>query len=152
MGLIQPIGTLDRTITKTAIINHANDRANQIIKGGNYDLLKTYVEMKRNELYIITIVLSELIWGIHGMILFEPGPAVIRIVCIHISVLDPHRSLLENEAPEPRQGAASFLLSAFFFRVAAAFFAEAERSSGLREAEAAPPFLPPLCSGSLFSA
>ena len=85
MGLIQPIGTLDRTITKTAIVNLANDHSNQIVDGGNYDLLKTYVEMKRYELYIIiAIVLSELIWGIHGMILFEPGPAVIRIVCVHI--------------------------------------------------------------------
>jgi len=56
MGLIQPIGTLDRTITKTAIVSLANDHANQIIDGGNYDLLKTYVEMKRYELYIKTII------------------------------------------------------------------------------------------------
>lgn len=56
MGLIQPIGTLDRTITKTAIVSLANDHANQIIEGGNYDLLKTYVEMKRYELYIKTII------------------------------------------------------------------------------------------------
>ncbi len=56
MGLIQPIGTLDRTITKTAIVSLASDHANQIIEGGNYDLLKTYVEMKRYELYIKTII------------------------------------------------------------------------------------------------
>jgi hypothetical protein len=56
MGLIQPIGTLDRTISKTAIVNLANDHANQIIDGGHYDLLKTYVEMKRYELYIKTII------------------------------------------------------------------------------------------------
>ena len=56
MGLIQPIGTLDRTITKTAIVKLADDHANQIIEGGNYDLLKTYVEMKRYELYIKTII------------------------------------------------------------------------------------------------
>lgn len=56
MGLIQPIGTLDRTISKTAIVKLANDHANQIIEGGNYDLLKTYVEMKRYELYIKTII------------------------------------------------------------------------------------------------
>ena len=31
----------------------------------------------------------------------------------------------------------------FFLRVAAAFFAEAERCSGVRALEAAPPFLPP---------
>lgn len=56
MGLIQPIGTLDRTITKTAIVKLANDHANQIVEGGKYDLLKTYVEMKRYELYIKTII------------------------------------------------------------------------------------------------
>ena len=56
MGLIQPIGTLDRTISKTAIVKLANDHASQIIDGGNYDLLKTYVEMKRYELYIKTII------------------------------------------------------------------------------------------------
>lgn len=56
MGLIQPIGTLDRTITKTAIVSLASDHADQIIDGGNYDLLKTYVEMKRYELYIKTII------------------------------------------------------------------------------------------------
>lgn len=56
MGLIQPIGTLDRTISKTAIVELANNHANQIIEGGNYDLLKTYVEMKRYELYIKTII------------------------------------------------------------------------------------------------
>lgn len=56
MGLIQPIGTLDRTISKPAIVNLADDHANQIIDGGNFDLLKTYVEMKRYELYIKTII------------------------------------------------------------------------------------------------
>lgn len=56
MGLIQPIGTLDRTISKTAIVKLANEHANQIVDGGQYDLLKTYVEMKRYELYIKTII------------------------------------------------------------------------------------------------
>ena len=56
MGLIKPIGSLDRTITKTAIVKLANDHAHQIIESGNYDLLKTYVELKRYELYIKTII------------------------------------------------------------------------------------------------
>lgn len=56
MGLIKPIGSLDRTITKTAIVRLANDHAYQIIESGNYDLLKTYVELKRYELYIKTII------------------------------------------------------------------------------------------------
>ena len=56
MGLIQPIGTLDRTISKTAIVKLANEHADQIVDGGKFDLLKTYVEMKRYELYIKTII------------------------------------------------------------------------------------------------
>ncbi len=56
MGLIKPIGTLDRNISKAAIVKLANDHAHQIIESGSYDLLKTYVEMKRYELYIKTII------------------------------------------------------------------------------------------------
>lgn len=56
MGLIKPIGTLDRNITKSAIVKLAEEHAYQIIESGNYDLLKTYVEMKRYELYIKTII------------------------------------------------------------------------------------------------
>jgi hypothetical protein len=43
-------------------------------------------------------------------------------------------------------------LAALFFRVAAPFFAEAERLLAGRFAAAAPPFLPPFFAGSLFSA
>ena len=56
MGLIQPIGTLDRTLSKTAIVRLASDHGQQIIDSGNFDLLKTYVEMKRYEVYIKTII------------------------------------------------------------------------------------------------
>ena len=56
MGLIQPIGTLDRTLSKNAIVRLASDHGQQIIDSGNYDLLKTYVEMKRYEVYIKTII------------------------------------------------------------------------------------------------
>ncbi|MEZ0485548.1 hypothetical protein [Fibrella aquatica] len=56
MGLIKPIGTLDRTMSKTGIVRLAADHAQQIIDSGNYDLLKTYVEMKRYEVYIKTII------------------------------------------------------------------------------------------------
>ncbi|WP_245581616.1 AI-2E family transporter [Rudanella lutea] len=50
---------------------------------------------------IIAIVLGELIWGVPGMILFEPLFAVIRIVCAHIPTLHPYAFLLENEVEEP---------------------------------------------------
>ena len=56
MGLIQPIGTLDRKLSKTALVRLASDHGQQIIDSGNFDLLKTYVEMKRYELYIKTII------------------------------------------------------------------------------------------------
>ena len=56
MGLIKPIGTLDRTMSKTGIVRLATDHARQIIDSGNYDLLKTYVEMKRYEVYIKAII------------------------------------------------------------------------------------------------
>src|SRR5690606_15492781 len=46
----------------------------------------------------------------------------------------------------------NYLLAALRLRVAAAFLAEAERSAADRAAEAAPPFLPPVFAGVLFSA
>jgi hypothetical protein len=56
MGLIKPIGTLDRNMPKNGLVRLAADHAQQIIDSGQYDLLKTYVEMKRYELYIKTII------------------------------------------------------------------------------------------------
>lgn len=56
MGLIKPIGTLDRKLPKAGVVRLAADHAQQIIDSGQYDLLKTYVEMKRYEVYIKTII------------------------------------------------------------------------------------------------
>lgn len=56
MGLIKPIGSLDRNLSKTGLVRLAADHARQIIDSGNFDLLKTYVEMKRYEVYIKTII------------------------------------------------------------------------------------------------
>ena len=56
MGLIKPIGTLEKTLSKTGLVRLAVDHAKQIIDSGQYDLLKTYVEMKRYEVYIKTII------------------------------------------------------------------------------------------------
>ncbi|MBO0931851.1 hypothetical protein [Fibrella aquatilis] len=56
MGLIKPIGTLEKTLSKPGIVRLAADHAKQIIDSGQYDLLKTYVEMKRYEVYIKTII------------------------------------------------------------------------------------------------
>ncbi|KUG08954.1 hypothetical protein ASU33_10075 [Solirubrum puertoriconensis] len=51
---------------------------------------------------IIAIVAGELLWGIPGMILFEPLLAVIRIVCSHVPALHAYAFLLEDEVQEPR--------------------------------------------------
>lgn len=50
---------------------------------------------------IVAIVLGELIWGIPGMILFEPLLAIIRIVCDHVPALHPYSFLLADEVEEP---------------------------------------------------
>lgn len=49
---------------------------------------------------IIAVVLGELLWGVPGMILFEPLFAIIRIVCSHLPALQPHARLLEDEHDE----------------------------------------------------
>jgi predicted PurR-regulated permease PerM len=51
---------------------------------------------------IFAIVLGELIWGIPGMILFEPMFAIIRIVCSHVPKLHPYSFLLEDDVEEPK--------------------------------------------------
>ncbi|MFD2245901.1 AI-2E family transporter [Pontibacter ruber] len=51
---------------------------------------------------IIAIVLGEMIWGIPGMILFEPLFAVVRIVSQHVQKLHPYGFLLQNEVEDPK--------------------------------------------------
>lgn len=51
---------------------------------------------------IFAIVLGELLWGIPGMILFEPMFAIIRIVCAHVPKLNPYSYLLEDDVDEPQ--------------------------------------------------
>lgn len=50
---------------------------------------------------IFAIVIGELIWGIPGMILFEPLFAIIRIVCSHIPKLNPFSYVMEDELKTP---------------------------------------------------
>ncbi len=56
MSIVKPIGTLDRSIGKSQITDLAEQNAQAIIDNGKYDLLKVYVEMKRYELYLKTIM------------------------------------------------------------------------------------------------
>jgi len=56
MGLVKPIGSLDRSMAKEELITLAEADANEIFESGQYDLLKVYVEMKRYELYFTTVM------------------------------------------------------------------------------------------------
>ncbi|MFC5270448.1 AI-2E family transporter [Adhaeribacter terreus] len=47
---------------------------------------------------IFAIVIGELIWGIPGMILFEPLFAIIRIVCSHIPELNPFSYVMGDDS------------------------------------------------------
>ncbi len=54
MGIIKPIGALERGITKDELVALGEADAQAVIDSGQYDLLKVYVEMKRYELYLKT--------------------------------------------------------------------------------------------------
>ena len=56
MGLVKPIGALERGISKEALVTLAETDAQEVIESGQYDLLKVYVEMKRYELYFKTVM------------------------------------------------------------------------------------------------
>lgn len=51
MGIIKPIGALDRNIHKDQVSALGETDAQAVIDSGQYDLLKVYIEMKRYELY-----------------------------------------------------------------------------------------------------
>jgi predicted PurR-regulated permease PerM len=70
-----------------------NNLIEPLVMGAELDLSPIFT--------IIAIILGELIWGVPGMILFEPLFAIIRIVCAHVPALHPYRFLLENDAEEP---------------------------------------------------
>ncbi|MFN0173715.1 MAG: hypothetical protein ACKVU0_03615 [Saprospiraceae bacterium] len=56
MGLIRPIGSLERGIHKDALVTLAETDAQAVIESDQYDLLKVYVEMKRYEIYFKTVI------------------------------------------------------------------------------------------------
>lgn len=51
MGIIKPIGTLDRGIHKDQLMALGETDGQAVVDSGQYDLLKVYIEMKRYELY-----------------------------------------------------------------------------------------------------
>lgn len=56
MGLVKPIGALERSLNKEALIHLAESDAHSVISSDQYDLLKVYVEMKRYDLYFKTVL------------------------------------------------------------------------------------------------
>jgi len=56
MGLVKPIGSLERGLSKEDLVALAETDAKEVISSGQYDLLKVYVEMKRYEVYFSTLM------------------------------------------------------------------------------------------------
>ena len=56
MGLIKPLGTLERGLHKEDLLALAAMDAQAVISSGQYDLLKVYVEMKRYEVYFSSVL------------------------------------------------------------------------------------------------
>ncbi len=50
--IVKQIGTIDKQLNKTEIIELAQQNAKSIIANKNYDLLKVYIELKRYEIYL----------------------------------------------------------------------------------------------------
>lgn len=56
MGLVKPIGSLERGLSKEGLVAQAESDAEEVISSGQYDLLKVYVEMKRYEVYFSSVL------------------------------------------------------------------------------------------------
>lgn len=56
MGIIKPIGAIERTLNKQQIIELAEANAQEVMDSGRYDMLKVYTELKRYEMYLKTII------------------------------------------------------------------------------------------------
>ncbi len=56
MGIIKPIGSIDRTFDRSQIVALAEADAQAVIDSGKYDMLKVYTELKRYELYLKTVM------------------------------------------------------------------------------------------------
>lgn len=56
MGIIKPLGAIERSLGKNEIVAMAEANAQEVIDSGQYDLLKMYTELKRYELYLKTVI------------------------------------------------------------------------------------------------
>jgi len=89
-------GSADQLFPTAAVLVTAqvidNNLIEPIVMGKELDLSPIFT--------IIAIVLGELIWGVAGMILFEPLFAIIKIVCDHVPALNPYGFLLGDDTEE----------------------------------------------------
>jgi hypothetical protein len=56
MATIKSLGKIEKTLTKSGIIAVAKSDANEVIESDHYDLLKVYIELKRYEQYLETVI------------------------------------------------------------------------------------------------
>lgn len=54
--IVKKLGEIDRQLRKSEIINLATENAQTVIESGKFDLLKVYIELKRYETYLKTII------------------------------------------------------------------------------------------------
>lgn len=55
-NIVKKLGDLDRQLNKTEIVNLAKENAQAVIDSKKFDLLKVYIELKRYETYLKTII------------------------------------------------------------------------------------------------
>lgn len=54
--IVKTTGQIDRQLNKPEIINLAKEHSSEIMKSDKYDLLKVYIEFKRYEIYLKTLI------------------------------------------------------------------------------------------------
>lgn len=56
MGIIKPLGAIERSLNKDRVVALAEANAQEVIDSGKYDMLKVFTELKRYELYLKTVI------------------------------------------------------------------------------------------------
>lgn len=95
MGIIKSLGTIDRAFNKDEIIALAQADAQTVAEDDKYDLLKVYVEMKRYELYLHT-VMEQIKAGALGKAL-ETGEKSISITNAKVTIMERRVFHFDND-------------------------------------------------------
>lgn len=56
MGIIKPLGAIERSLSKEQVVALAEANVQEVIDSGKYDMLKVFTELKRYELYLKTVI------------------------------------------------------------------------------------------------